>query len=242
MATRPLRKAVALPTVEASSSPEAASKRLRSLLEVFRLLIELHKKAQDHHAGKQVYEAYVGHPLPRDPGKLDILLDIDESEDYLRFVFNATIVFVVSILDDLLESLERVLMKNGNQDLVAKANAIIGDKSPKSDRGKSDETQKLGAFRRRYVFVSLCLGLIGEQEARDALQQRTDEPILDKRFAVLELYRKRNVIVHDDPLADTSGNPVDDYEGACRFVQSLARKWNESFPHALNHEPTPGAS
>ena len=94
---------MSVPAVEVSSSPEIASQRLRNLLEVFNLLIMLRKKAQEHHAGKRVYEAYVGHPLPRDLGKQDILLNLDESENYLRFVFNATIVFVVSILDDLLE-------------------------------------------------------------------------------------------------------------------------------------------
>jgi hypothetical protein len=90
----------------------------------------LRKKAQEHRAGKQAYEAYVGHPPPRDPGKQDILLNLDESENYLRFVFNATIVFAVTVLDDLLKSLTPVLGKTGNRDLVARANAIIQDRSP----------------------------------------------------------------------------------------------------------------
>ncbi|MFA4932583.1 MAG: hypothetical protein WC625_06745 [Caldisericia bacterium] len=242
MASKLPRKTVALPSDEAVSPPEAASERLRNLLEVFGLLVELRKKAQEHHAGKRVYELYVRHPLPHDPGKQDILLNVDESENYPRFVFNATIVFVVSIMDDLLESLERILMKNGNQDLVAKVNAIIGDKCPKSGQGKGGSTQKPGVFRRRYVLVSLYLGLMEEQEARDALKQTTNRTIRDKCFPILGLYQKRCAIVHDDPLADTSGNPVDDYVSAYRFVQRLAQKWNESFPHALNHEPTTGAS
>ena len=243
MATRPLRKTVALPSVEASSSSaEAASERLRNLLEVFRLLIVLRTKAHEHHTEMQAYAAYLRIPLPLDPNRPDILLDIDESESFLPFVFNATIVFTATVLDDLLESLKSFLDKNGKKELVAKANAIMGDRFPKSSRGRSGLTGNPGKFRTRYVFVSLCLGLIEEQEAQVALKQPTNEPILDKRFAILELYRKRCAIVHDDPLADKCSNPVDDYVSAYRFVQRLAKKWNKSFAHALNHEPSPGAS
>jgi hypothetical protein len=79
-----------------------------------------------------------------------------------------------------------------------------------------------------------------EQEARDALQQRTNEHILDKRFAVLELYQKRCAIVHDDPFADMRSNPVEDYEIVYHVVQRLEEKWNESFAHASAHALTPG--
>jgi len=233
---------VARPEVEGISPPEAASKRLRNLLEVFEHMIALLTEARKHNAEMQAYATSLRIPLPRDPNKPDVLVDIDESEIFLPFVLNATIVFVVSILDDLLESLERVLMKNGNQGLVAKANAIIGNKSLQSDLSKNDATQKPGVFRRRYVLVSLYLGLMEEQEARDALKQTTNRTIRDKCFPILELYRKRCAIVHDDPLADTPGNPVDDYVSAYRFVQRLAKKWNESFPLALNYESTAGAS
>jgi hypothetical protein len=243
MATSPLRKAVALTSAEASSSSaEAASERLRNLLEVFRLLTRLRKKAQEHHTEMKAYAAYGHFPLLRDPNRPDILIDIDESESFLPFVFNATIVFAVTVLDNLLESLQRVLMSSGNQELVVEANVIIGDRSPKSDWGRSGPTRNPGNFRTRYVFVLLSLGLIEEQEVQDAFKQPTDKPIRDKRFAVLELYQKRCAIVHDDPLADMCSNPVDDYGIAYHFVQRLAQKWNESFPHALNHEPTPGVS
>jgi hypothetical protein len=234
---------VALPSVEASSSSaEIASERLRNLLEVFRLLIMLRKKAREHHADKQVYAAYLYIPLLRDPGKPDMLLGIDESESFLPFVFNATIVFAATVLDDLLKSLRPVLDKTGNQELVAKANAIIRDRFPAFGQGKNGSTDIQWTFRTRYVFVSLYLGLMEEQEARDALKQPTKKPILDKRFAVLELYRKRCVIAHDDPFAHMGTNRVDDYVSACNFVQRLAQKWNGSFPHALNDSQAAGAS
>jgi hypothetical protein len=244
MATRPLRKAVALPTVEAYSSPETAAERLRSLLEVFRLLIMLRKKAQEHHVDKQVYAAFLHTPLLRDPGKLDTLLDIDESQSLLPFVSSAILVFAVTVLDNLLKSLERFLRENGNKELVAKANAIVRDWSRDESGQGADRrlTGNPGKFRKRYVFVSLYLGLMEEQEARDALKQPTKKPILDKRFAVLELYRKRCVIAHDDPFADMGTNPVDDYVSAYSSVQRLAKKWNASFPPALNHESTTGTS
>jgi len=234
---------VSVPSVEASSSSaETASERLRNLLEVFRLLIELRKKAQERRADKRVYEAYVGQPLSRDPGKQDILLSIDKSESFLPFVFNATIVFAVAVLDDLLESLERFLRENGNKELVVKANAIVRDRSCDESGQGTDRrsTGNPGKFRKQYVFVSLCLGLMDEQEARDALQQRTNEHILDKRFAVLELYQKRCAIVHDDPFADMRSNPVEDYEIVYHVVQRLEEKWNESFAHASAHALTPG--
>jgi hypothetical protein len=241
MATSPLRKTVSVPAVEASSSfAEAASERLLNLLKVFNLLIMLRKKAQEHQAGKQVYAAYLHIPLLRDPGKPDILLDIDESESFLPFVFNATIVFAVTVLDDLLKSLTPILGKNGNQELVAKANAIIQGRFPASGQGKNGSTKIRWTFRTRYVFVSLCLGLMGEQEAWDALKQPTKKPILDKRFAVLELYQKRCAIVHDDPFADMRSNPVEDYEIVYHVVQRLEEKWNESFAHASAHGLTPG--
>jgi len=223
-------------------SPETALERLRNLLEVFNLLIMLRKKAQEHHEGKRVYEAYVGHPLPRDPGQQDILLDLDESKDYLRFVFNATIVFAIAVLEGLLKFSKSSLDKNGNQELVAKANAIIRDTLPTSGKGKNGSAKIRWTFGRRYVFVSLCLGLMEEDEAMDALRKPPKKPIPDKRFAVLELYGKRCVIAHDDPFADMRSNPVDDYVSAYRLVQGLAKKWNASFPPALNHESTTGAS
>lgn len=242
MATRPPRKTLSVPVVEASlCSVETASERLENLLGVFQLLITLRTEAHEHHGEMQVYATYLHTSLPRDPNRPDTLIDIDESETFLRFVFNATVVFAVTVLDDLLESLEKVLMGSGDQELVAEANTIIGDRSPKSDRGKSDATQK-SAFRKRYVFVSLCLGLMEEQDAWDALKQRMNEPILDKRFAILELYRKRCLIAHDDPFVDMRTNPMDDYGSALRFVGSLIQKWNESFSPTSNHEPTAGTS
>ncbi|MBA4364791.1 MAG: hypothetical protein C0398_02145 [Coprothermobacter sp.] len=123
MATGPLRKTVALPSAEvSSSSAETASERLLTLLKVFNLLIKLHTDAQKHDTQMRAYATYLRIPLPPDP--------IDEPEDYFRFVFNATIVFAVTVLDDLLKSLTPVLGKTGNQDLVAKANAIIQGRSP----------------------------------------------------------------------------------------------------------------
>ena len=230
MATELPKTTVSVRAVESISSPETALERLRSLLEVFNLLIMLRKKAQEHRAGKQVYEAFVGHPLPGDPGKQDILLNLDESEDYLRFVFNATIVFAVAVLDGLLKSLKSSLDKNGNQELVAKANAIIQDMLPASSKGKNDSTNIPWTFGRRYVFVSLCLGLMEESEAKDALRKRRKKSIPDKRFAVLELYRKRCVIAHDDPFADMRGNPVDNYVSARRLGARRTRMLKRTSP------------
>jgi hypothetical protein len=161
--------------------------------------------------------------LLRDPKNPDVLMDIDKSESFLPFVSNAILVFAVTVLDDLLKSLDRSRDESGQG----------------TDRRL---TGNPGKFRKQYVFVSLYLGLMDEQEAKDALRQPTKKPILDKRFAVLELYRKRCVIAHDDPFADMSNNPIDDYVSAYRLVQRLAKKWNASFPPALNHESTTGAS
>lgn len=240
MATRRSGKAVSVLAVESISSPEAASERLQNLLGVFGLLITLRREAQEHHAEMNLYAEVAHSPLLRDPSDPDTLMDIAESKSFLPFVFNATMVFAVTILDDLLKSLEGVLKKNGNQELVTKANAIIQECC--TSQGKNGSTRTGLNFRKRYVFVSLCLGLMEDEEAKDVLRQRTKKPILDKRFAVLELYRKRCVIAHDDPFADMSNNPVDNYVSAYHLVQRLAKKWNASFPPALNHESTTGAS
>jgi len=242
MATRRSGKAVSVLAVESISSPEAASERLENLLGVFGLLITLRREAQEHHAEMHTY-ARMGHfQLSRDPSNPDILMDIAESEKFLPFVFNATIVFAVAVLDGLLKSSKSSLDKNGNQELVAKANAIIRDTLPASSKSKNGSANIRWTFGRRYVFVSLCLGLMEEEEAKDALRKRPKKPTPDKHFAVLELYGKRCVIAHDDPFADMRSNPVDDYVSAYRLVQGLAKKWNASFPPALNHESTTGAS
>jgi len=244
MATRLPRRTVALPSVEAVSPPEAASERLLKLLNVFTHTLTLLKEARKHNDEMHAYATMGRFQLLRDPKNPDVLMDIDESESFLPFVSNAILVFAVTVLDDLLKSLERFLRENGNKELVAKANAIVRDRSRDESGQGTDRrlTGNPGKFRKQYVFVSLYLGLMDEQEAKDALRQPTKKPILDKRFAVLELYRKRCVIAHDDPFADMRSNPVDDYVSAYRFVQRLARKWKESYAHALKHEPTPGAS
>lgn len=243
MATRPPKKTLSVPAVEADSSlAEAASERLQNLLGVFGLLIALHREAQEHHAEMNLYAKVAHSPLLRDPSDPDILMDIAESEKFLPFVFNATIVFAVTVLDDLLESMKGSIKENGNQKLVAKANAVIDGRFCTSDSGESGPAGNPGKFRTRYVFVSLYLNLMEELEAQDALKQPTNKPIQDKRFVILELYRKRCLIAHDDPFADMHSNPVVDYVSAYRFVQRLTKKWNESFSPALNHEPPVGTS
>jgi hypothetical protein len=221
------------PCSEDISSPETASERLQDLLEVFRLLIQLRRQAHDHHSDMKAEAAYLHSLLVRDPNKPDILNDIDESAKLLPFVLNATTVFAVTILDDLLESMQRVL-ENGDTEQATKTKAIIRGGCP---QGSAD---KPGKFTRHYVFVSLYLALMDEQEALDALRQPPDKPILDQRFAVLELYRKRCIFAHDDPFVDMrAANQVKDYVNVYNFVQRLDKKWNES---CACHEPTPHAT